>query len=105
MTPQRVQVRRTKGYRKPEGAVVVDRRSKWGNPYRVGDIDAHTGEERTAEEAVDLFRRSIKHWWPEDYADAARTALRGKDLACWCPLDMPCHADVLLELANAEVLA
>lgn len=27
-------------------------------------------------------------------------ALRGKDLACWCRLDQPCHADVLLELAN-----
>jgi hypothetical protein len=26
--------------------------------------------------------------------------LRGRDLACWCPLDQPCHADVLLELAN-----
>jgi hypothetical protein len=29
--------------------------------------------------------------------------LRGKNLACWCPLDQPCHADVLLELANQEV--
>uniref|UniRef100_UPI003F65B855 DUF4326 domain-containing protein n=1 Tax=Rhodococcus opacus TaxID=37919 RepID=UPI003F65B855 len=29
--------------------------------------------------------------------------LHGKDLACWCPLDQPCHADVLLEIANAEV--
>ena len=28
--------------------------------------------------------------------------LRGKDLACFCPLDQPCHADVLLEIANAE---
>lgn len=27
--------------------------------------------------------------------------LRGKDLFCWCPLDQPCHANVLLELANA----
>ena len=26
--------------------------------------------------------------------------LRGKDLACWCPLDQPCHADVLLEMLN-----
>lgn len=26
--------------------------------------------------------------------------LRGKHLACWCPLDQPCHADVLLEFAN-----
>lgn len=27
--------------------------------------------------------------------------LRGRPLACWCALDAPCHADVLLELANA----
>lgn len=26
--------------------------------------------------------------------------LRGKDLACFCPLDKPCHADVLIEIAN-----
>ena len=31
--------------------------------------------------------------------------LRGKNLACWCPLDQPCHADVLLELANATRVA
>jgi hypothetical protein len=31
-------------------------------------------------------------------------SLRGKNLACWCPLDQPCHADVLLELANAPAL-
>lgn len=30
-----------------------------------------------------------------------QTALRGKNLACWCPLDQPCHADVLIEIANA----
>lgn len=29
-----------------------------------------------------------------------RRELAGKNLACWCPLDQPCHADVLLELAN-----
>lgn len=34
--------------------------------------------------------------------DAIRTELKGKDLVCWCALDMPCHADVLLEIANAE---
>ncbi|EPX82062.1 hypothetical protein Salmuc_02429 [Salipiger mucosus DSM 16094] len=31
---------------------------------------------------------------------AMQTVLRGRDLACWCPLDRPCHADILLELAN-----
>ncbi|HZL05925.1 MAG TPA: DUF4326 domain-containing protein, partial [Coriobacteriia bacterium] len=30
-----------------------------------------------------------------------RAALAGRDLACWCPLTDPCHADVLLEIANA----
>jgi hypothetical protein len=35
-----------------------------------------------------------------EIADRARAELRGHDLACWCPLDQPCHADVLLELAN-----
>jgi hypothetical protein len=33
---------------------------------------------------------------------ASLDELRGRDLACWCPLDEPCHADVLLEIANAE---
>lgn len=37
--------------------------------------------------------------------DEVREELRGKDLACWCPLDQPCHADVLLELANAPEAA
>jgi hypothetical protein len=23
--------------------------------------------------------------------------LRGRDLACWCPIGSPCHADVLLD--------
>lgn len=45
--------------------------------------------------------------YPGDKLGTVRTppdvaALRGKDLACWCPLDQPCHADVLLELANAD---
>jgi hypothetical protein len=33
-------------------------------------------------------------------AAALRRDLAGKDLACWCPLDQPCHADVLLELVS-----
>ena len=33
--------------------------------------------------------------------DRIKAELRGRDLCCWCPLDQPCHADVLLEIANA----
>jgi hypothetical protein len=41
---------------------------------------------------------------PEAFAltlERMRQQLGGKNLACWCPIDQPCHADVLLELANA----
>jgi hypothetical protein len=34
--------------------------------------------------------------------DEARRELGGRDLVCWCPIDQPCHADVLLEIANQE---
>lgn len=45
----------------------------------------------------DSFIKRHRGEWPQY---TARRELRGKDLACWCPLDQPCHADVLLELAN-----
>ena len=84
-----MQLRRTKGWRKPDGAVVVARPSRWGNPFPVGP-------DRTAAEAVALYRR-----WIEPQAGEVRAQLAGRDLCCWCPLDRPCHADVLLELANS----
>jgi len=55
----------------------------------------------TAEEVVDIYRNMVTtNSAAFERGDPARE-LRGKDLACWCPLDQPCHADVLLELANA----
>lgn len=104
--PRRIQQRRTKGWRKPEGAVAVGRGTRWGNPYRVGDrigsVDfgpAGTTIETSAQ-AVDLFRRRVVGSWRHDKRRAVIAELAGKDLMCWCPLDQPCHADVLLELAN-----
>lgn len=38
---------------------------------------------------------------PPPSVDMIRKELRGKNLACFCALDQPCHADVLLEIANA----
>jgi uncharacterized protein DUF4326 len=103
MSPQRIQRRRVRGWRMPEGAVYVGRPSRWGNPYPVGEVDPQTYEERTREQVVDLFRRSVKFWWGPDYTARVVNELAGKDLVCWCPLDQPCHADVLLEIANAPV--
>ena len=49
------------------------------------------------EETIDLYRKLyVQHLELIDFA-----SLRGRNLACWCPLDQPCHADVLLELANS----
>lgn len=111
--PTRIQRRRTRGWRMPEGAVYVGRPTKWGNPYREGDESAWIGdmpvfgieEPITSRLAVDLFRLHITApTSPMSWAQI-RTELAGKDLACWCPLDQSCHADVLLEIANPGVEA
>jgi hypothetical protein len=103
--PHRIQLRRTKGWRLPPNTVKVARPSTWGNPCRVGSIDPLTGENvANAAHAVRLFRKRFfesadKHW-NATMRRFARAELRGMNLACWCPLDQPCHADVLLEVAN-----
>jgi len=91
--PKRVQLHRTKGWRKPTDVIVVARPSRWGNPFAIGAPHPSTGEPMTREATVALYRAHI--------AGTDLSPLRGRDLACWCTLDVACHADVLLELANA----
>mgnify|MGYP003430463124 CR=1 FL=1 len=97
--PKRIQMRRTKGWRKPEGAIYVGRPSKWGNMFRIGEDHSYyagpIATKATAAQSAELYGRFLV----ADGIDLSE--LRGHDLACWCPLDQPCHADVLLELANA----
>lgn len=92
MSPVRIQRRRTKGWRMPEGAVYVGRWSAWGNPYRVSKNCDRACLMRLYQQHVERTLRQRPDWL---------APLRGKDLVCWCPLDQPCHADVLLELANS----
>lgn len=82
--PARIQLKRSKGWRMPANTVIVARPSKWGNPFKVG----------TAAERVEKFRSRLLSQ-PVDLGP-----LHDKNLACWCRLDQPCHADVLLELAK-----
>lgn len=90
----------------PENTVKVDRTTKWGNPFVVG-VDG------TAARSVELYVKllagyyciSCKTAFDAQKAAVAHvsknlTSLRGKNLACWCALDKPCHADVLLKIAN-----
>lgn len=116
MTPKRIQLKRTKGWRMPAGAAKVDRATRWGNPFRVDDCReaGYRGTDaELAARCVDAFEAWLGPFWRTNWdgseSEAARARileglphLRGKDLACWCPLDRPCHADVLLHLANAE---
>ena len=114
---ERVQMTRKRPWRVDHpDAVIVDRRTYWGNPFTIPDcIEAGFADtdDRARALCVEAFRSVLFHgrsspWWPEaraeqfDWIDAHIEDLNGRDLACWCPLDQPCHADVLLELANAR---
>jgi hypothetical protein len=128
--PIRVQLRRTKGWRIPENTVKVDRSSIFGNPFfshpglprsrsfeamcfrdwiyeQLGAVRIGTSEQRDFRQfmqqmsCVDVVALRAKG---ERMKDGIHL-LRGKNLACWCPLIShgcycPCHADVLLSFAN-----
>ncbi len=112
MTPRRVQLSRAKGWRMPPNTVKVDRSTRWGNPFIVGETYPIVEEgyhepigEWTISDIADAVG-SFRAWCEETMAPTGDLEpLRGKNLACWCRLDQPCHADVLLELANAPSLA
>lgn len=119
--PERVQRRRTRGWRMPQGAIYVGRGSKWGNPFTIADATdagyedprracvsfyrAWLAGEPTAGGFEDVYARGPIRYdrtWVRDNL----TQLRGHDLACWCPIvdehgnRVPCHANVLLERSN-----
>jgi hypothetical protein len=116
-TPKRIQLKRSRGWRKPEGAICVGRPSKWGNPFRVGShlVQGNLRKKRgdiefaaivlnreiiDAAEAVAAFRTKLLRGQLGISIDDVKRELRGHDLACWCALDQPCHADILLAIAN-----
>lgn len=110
MKPQRIQLKRTKGWKMPPNTVKVDRSTRFGNPYTVKDARTwgYLGtDSELARMCVAMFRKwqqgleYIEGRWPPS-TDTIVRELRGKNLACWCRPGDPCHADVLLELANKD---
>lgn len=118
--PERVQLSRKRGWRKPHNTVVVARPSRWGNPfkitqepcdqmnengmcwvvrYRTSFAHASTQEEARAE-AVSEYATYLRAGLLTYGVEEVRAALAGKNLACWCPPSSACHADVLPEIAN-----
>lgn len=74
----------------PQDATYVGRPSRWGNPFKIG-------RDGDRDEVIAKYR-SFLNRSPELKA-LAREELAGRDLVCWCAPE-PCHADVLLEVAN-----
>jgi len=110
MTPIRVQLSRAKGWRMPPNTVKVDRSSPWGNPFNATQEYAAFPHNcgpiplvplrapPSLDRCLDLF---VGYLFGRMVHDPAFVLpLRGKNLACWCKPDQPCHADVLLRLAN-----
>jgi hypothetical protein len=92
--PRRLTLSRRKGYRLPDKTVVVSRPTQWGNPFRVGVGGLPS-------KVVDRFERWMMTTVDgRRLAERARAELAGKHLACWCKPGYPCHADVLLRIAN-----
>ena len=120
--PRRIQRRRTKGWRKPEGAVSVARPTRFGNPFllapaasqRSGLLDMWAVEYKGRKlsrwddiadaraDVTDRYARWIREPEQADTRALFRALLHGRDLMCWCPLDHACHADVLLRVAAGE---
>lgn len=118
--PIRVQLRRTKEWRMPDNTVKVDRSSGFGNPFRVTKVtpldnkpikkpwwmEATGGDGRvwmfeTKQEALEAAVYAFRTTMTDTFKARVVLGLKGKNLACWCASDAPCHADVLLEIANA----
>jgi hypothetical protein len=83
---QRVQLKRTKGWRMPANTAKVVRTTRWGNHPAAHAVV-------TGAEAVRLFARWVENEAPEEWKYAAVLALKNKNLACWCKEGAPCHAD------------
>lgn len=113
--PHRIQRSRQRGWRMPEGAIYVGRPTIWGNPFTMAgcrEAGFRGTDAQIAARVVGAFEAWLESpsWrinWDGSESEAARSAilnqigcLRGHPLVCWCPLDQPCHADVLLEIAN-----
>jgi len=112
--PKRLQRKRAKGWRKPRNSVIVDRTSRWGNPFIPGepvprdtrlDVLMEAGIESIHElltigECLRLYRAHIESMIRRNPKQFNLDELRGKDILCFCPEGAACHGDVLMELAN-----
>lgn len=109
MKPIRIQRSRRKDYKTPENTIYVGRPTKWGNPFEISDT---VSREQVVNQYFECVLSNIMTYVYFDELQASINfdrfkwiaenlhTLKGKNLSCWCKLDQPCHADILLKLAN-----
>ena len=104
MKPKRIQRKRVKGWKMPENTIFVGRPTKFGNYWfyeKVKNLDDIVYNiDYGAMTVKEMFKIMKKDWLNCVNFDEWIAPLKGKNLCCWCPLDQPCHADILLEIAN-----
>lgn len=108
--PIRIQRRRVKGWKMPENTVYVGSPSKWGNQFKIGDTitSKKMGIDVDYNLKLQVNGQCVLafHYWLDNTNDGAKikelakNELQGKNLACFCALNQPCHADILLKVAN-----
>lgn len=122
--PERIQRKRSAGWRKPNGAVCVDRTSGYGNPFTAADAIAQgqaASELQACAVVVAMHERWLDGYGPDTITSGARTfdrrwvhanlhRLAGRTLACYCDQPQPgrpdiCHAVTLGRRADALVPA
>ena len=118
MIPERIQLSRARGWRMPPDTIKVDRSTVFGNPFTLSKAKEAGYKGSDAELVamnVNAFWEWLTYprtqcWWQGSDSETARQAiltgldrLRGKNLACWCKPGTPCHADILLKMANRDV--
>lgn len=117
---QRIRLTKAMGLKLPPNTVKVGYGTRWASPYdsfarvplrSTRDVSVNHAI-RAARGAAQMFRHKLltdgkwmapgnRYRGPvETTLEDVRRELRGKNLACQCGLDMPCHGDVLMEFAN-----
>jgi hypothetical protein len=111
-----IRIQRSRQHKQTIPAVYVGRPGKWGNPFLIGglykigngasgfgllrclDEKYNNGtftEMKTVEQCVEWHKEYLTRYPRKDISE-----LTGKNLSCWCKVGDPCHADLLLKLAN-----
>ena len=99
--PQRIRLERSAGWKMPANTLKVDRTTRWGNPFTIADCGS--AAIAVAQHGRWMRGEIVAPGGVEPPSrDLLRSELGGRNLACWCAPNGPCHADLLLALANSR---